>query len=712
MHSKRLTAILTLLFLAVVGHAQVGHWVNKAHMLQARYDCAAATGTDGRIYIFGGHRAASPNVNMVSCEVYDPATDSWSEIANLPDGLRRHAAVGMPDGRILIAGLSSQDFDVCYLYDIATDTFTQGPSVNYPFDPTLAAAMGNDGKAVIIASQPTQTGAFVGVQEFDYITNTWSNAPQAPFPQQDPIIASDDSGTVYAALGRLNIAPGGYATATWAFDDHGHAWTNNPSVPTSREFGAGAVGGDGRLYVSGGRIASEDGVSLVEAFDPTTGTWSTVDSLNWQRREHAMARDHQGRIYVFGGKYHINNQDRDLDLVECYQPSLLLGDGDDISAVEGTSFIGKVAHFKDRGPSENAINYTASIDWGDGTSSVADIVGGANAGEFDVKGTHMYPEKGSYNTEIKINDADGDAVTLSGMAVVDDAPITGNAIDFTASSGVAFSNKIIAHFTDGNSTETGDSFEALVDWGDGSKVGPIAVTKNNNGGFDIRGGHTYSVPNVYTFSTWINGVPGTFKGTATVTPPPPTVTANAISGAEGSLFTGKVATFSNTDPNIPYSDFTATIEWGDGSTSSGIVGPDFSVKGSHTYVKFGSYTLKVSVTVQGGASNSSTEHATISNAPLTATGFNLTAKSTNFADTVASFTDGNPFGVASDYSAAIFWGDGKSSVGTIVAAGGGFKVVGSHSYAKKNKYVVTVSIKDQGGATASATTQLNVGPVK
>jgi hypothetical protein len=121
--------------------------------------------------------------------------------------------------------------------------------------------------------------------------------------------------------------------------------------------------------------------------------------------------------------------------------------------------------------------------------------------------------------------------------------------------------------------------------------------------------------------------------------------------------------------------------------------------------------MKVSVSL-AGASRSSTEHATISNAPITASGLSLVSKTATFKEAVASFTDANPFGVASDYAAAIFWGDGKSSVGTIVAAGAGFKVVGGHCYAKKGKYVVTVSIKDQGGATASATTQLNVGPVK
>jgi len=311
--------------------------------------------------------------------------------------------------------------------------------------------------------------------------------------------------------------------------------------------------------------------------------------------------------------------------------------------------------------------------------------------------------------KIHVSDSDGDYTDFSQSVHVSDAAITGNGINFAASSGVAFT-RAVAHFEDANPLEKASDFDAVVDWGDGTSPENESVAPSAGGGFDINGSHTYLSPGTYAFVAIAGGK--SFNGIATVTPPAPIVLANGISGVEGTLFSGKVASFTPANPNTPYSDFTATIEWGDGSTTAGIVGPDFTVKGSHTYVKFGLYTLKVTVTILGSASHSSSDHATISNAPLSASGFNLTVKTTNFSDTVASFTDGNPFGVAGDYTAAIFWGDGKSSAGTIVAGGGGFRIKGGHSYLKKGRYVVTVSVREQGGATATATTQLNVGPVK
>jgi hypothetical protein len=61
-----------------------------------------------------------------------------------------------------------------------------------------------------------------------------------------------------------------------------------------------------------------------------------------------------------------------------------------------------------------------------------------------------------------------------------------------------------------------------------------------------------------------------------------------------------VASFTSPDPAARASDFTATIEWGDGNTSDGTVTPDgrggFNVSGSNTYAAPGSYAITVTIT--------------------------------------------------------------------------------------------------------------------
>ena len=84
-----------------------------------------------------------------------------------------------------------------------------------------------------------------------------------------------------------------------------------------------------------------------------------------------------------------------------------------------------------------------------------------------------------------------------------------------------------------------------------------------------------------------------------------------------------------------------------------------------------------------------------------------------FKAKVATFTHANPAGAASDYTATITWGDGTASTaGTVsAAAGGGFEVTGSHTYAAAGKYTTSIAINDVGGAKATATSSASVvGP--
>ena len=64
-----------------------------------------------------------------------------------------------------------------------------------------------------------------------------------------------------------------------------------------------------------------------------------------------------------------------------------------------------------------------------------------------------------------------------------------------------------------------------------------------------------------------------------------------------------VATFTHASGVEPASNFVATINWGDNSTSTGTVtlsGTTYSVTGSHTYSKSGTYTVSTTVTDPGG----------------------------------------------------------------------------------------------------------------
>ena len=76
--------------------------------------------------------------------------------------------------------------------------------------------------------------------------------------------------------------------------------------------------------------------------------------------------------------------------------------------------------------------------------------------------------------------------------------------------------------------------------------------------------------------------------------------ANNIRAIYGLPFeNGKVATFVDGTSSATSSNFTASIAWGDGATSTGIVtggGGSFTVRGTHTYVRPGDFPVSVSLT--------------------------------------------------------------------------------------------------------------------
>ncbi len=154
-----------------------------------------------------------------------------------------------------------------------------------------------------------------------------------------------------------------------------------------------------------------------------------------------------------------------------------------------------------------------------------------------------------------------------------------------------------------------------------------------------------------------------------------------------------------------------TITWGDGTSSSpGTVaktgGP---ITGTHTYAVAGIYTGSVSWQDDAGSHTVSFDVKVV-DAPLTATATPVSATAgTAFSGPVATFTDANPDGTVSPYSATISWGDGTTSAGTITAGAGDFVVSGTHTYASPGLYHTTVTIRDAQGATATATGTATAG---
>ncbi len=171
-----------------------------------------------------------------------------------------------------------------------------------------------------------------------------------------------------------------------------------------------------------------------------------------------------------------------------------------------------------------------------------------------------------------------------------------------------------------------------------------------------------------------------------------------------------LGTFTDSNTSLSASDFTATVNWGDGEAlavatvaSTGTAG-EFNLLGSHTYVEEGSYAAVVTVVSFSGANATFGDAAIVADAPLIdGIGADFSALAgVVFNGEVGSFEDSNPNGTVSDFSSTINWGDGTAtSSGTVTASSGVFLVSGSHDYSLPGSYSVTVVAQDVGGSNTS-----------
>jgi phospholipase C len=396
------------------------------------------------------------------------------------------------------------------------------------------------------------------------------------------------------------------------------------------------------------------------------------------------------------------------------QDAALQTSGAAVTATEAATFSGSVATFTDPTNDSTASDYTANIIWGDGQTS-AGVISSTGSGTFTVSGTNNYADEGSYNVVITITDAVGDVNPASTTAVVADAALQPTAITVKPTEGTAFTG-VVAAFRDPGSDGTVTDYSATITWGDGNvSAGTISI--GTGSAFNVSGTDTYVEESSYAVSVAIFDVGGattTPASSAVVAEAPLQITAQAVTPTEGAAFTGVVAAFRDPNNDSTTADYRATIIWGDGHISAGTITAtdgtgDFSVTGTNTYAEEGSDAITVNIHQSGAPTTTVSSSATVADAALTVVSGTVTpTEGLSFTGVAATFTDGDPKGTLTDYTATITWGDGSSSAGTVQTNGTGFRVLGSHNYAEEGSYVVSVAIQDAGSATGSSSATIAV----
>ena len=619
-----------------------GNWSTLTSMSLARSAFPSNMLPDGRVFVFGGEYSGPDNVRTDnnSGEIYDPVANSWTAIASYPaasfgDG----PTVVLSDGRVLAGDKYGAESSI---YDPATNTWTAPISklwgeindeetwVKLPDGSVLS-------KSFKSPNPPLTDRAAVG-QRFDPTTMSWipSGATKLPLGLQNdgemgPGMLLPD-GHVFQIGANGNTALYTPPTPGDGTNNEG-SWANGPSIP-------GGLGGDdspaamlpnGHVLLAAGATPGGGSPTKIFEFDPIANSLTDVtptspnlsNSSVWPTR---MLMLPSGQVLFAYGTNQLYVYTPNGAPNPSWKPTItnVAANGNHFT-LTGTQLNGLSAGANYGDDAEMDSNYPI-VELTSGTGQVYFArtsnwnSTGVQTGSLPVSTDFSLPTNmpyGNYSLSVIANGIASDPVPFTGgftgtsadLAITYSAPgvFEGNNIVYT----VVVTNK-------GPTNATGvvlsDTLDAGVNYVSVSKsqgsvtksgnvltfsMGSIAAGKTATATITVQTAEDGNVIDAASVTGSVFDADTTNNSVAitTAVPEGPINVSSPIT-VKKNANNLTVATFTHANGIGPASAFVATIDWGDGITSTGAITLSrgtYSVQGSHTYTTNGSHTVTTTV---------------------------------------------------------------------------------------------------------------------
>ena len=222
-------------------------------------------------------------------------TLSWSGVKSLPVALRAAAAAGS-GGRIYVFGgnLGSASLTAATrIYNPTADARTTGTSFHKPRDFAMAAGM-TDG--VHLVGGAVSGGVTTDHRVYRPAANSWL--------VRAPLLTAVNAAVAQVVGGKLYVIGGGSASGptgkVQVYNPSTNSWVLKRSMPTARLSAASAVIND-LIYVAGGQTAGIGTTAALERYNPANDTWTTLRAMP-VRREALSGGNVNGQFCVAGGR--------------------------------------------------------------------------------------------------------------------------------------------------------------------------------------------------------------------------------------------------------------------------------------------------------------------------------------------------------------------------------------------------------------------------
>ena len=245
-------------------------WTPLSEMPQAAIMASAVYyPTTNKIYVFGGEDALfGTNYNIT--RIYDIASNTWTTGANMPD-MRSFMASGYSpaNGKIyLVSGYNTGTPDSAqpdtWEYDPVADTFTSKTDFPHPAGGFASGVI--NGKLYVAGGRDAADQIINLNWEYDPVADTWTQKADEPASDQNNVPGSGVALDMLWVFGGGDPFIGAGATKT-AFR------STNAFASSKAAFPGPSVKG-----VKGQRLPATD--SHTRFYDPSTDTWGTFSTMN------------------------------------------------------------------------------------------------------------------------------------------------------------------------------------------------------------------------------------------------------------------------------------------------------------------------------------------------------------------------------------------------------------------------------------------------
>ena len=301
----------------------LGSWEKAPPLVQSRAGHTTTLLDGGDLLIAGGRARLDESdiqtlVDFIpATEIYNPSTGESRAVMDMNDPRGGHIAAGLPGGRVLVAGGRQLVIDeeenrkitfigTAEIYDPADDTWTQVADMTVARWAHTGIALA-DGTVMVVGGENDDSGPTVEV--YDFSTRTWSLLPNLDQRLRDAAVGVLQDGTILVAGGFGSQGPSNSAlvhvlgTTQWEYVDR---------LPEARVGSTMTLLDNGGVLMLGGT-----GTTKAWIFDGTVGGWLYGGKMFDSRRDHTATLLPDGRVITIGGEA----RNRAInDSVEIYTP--------------------------------------------------------------------------------------------------------------------------------------------------------------------------------------------------------------------------------------------------------------------------------------------------------------------------------------------------------------------------------------------------------